>query len=472
MRKLLAGYWRMGNVARVVLAAAMLAAFTRCTDPRDLPQPVVTRDSVTLRGLFISDPQPLAQPGLPGGPFAAARAEQEVAYLSLAPGTLPEATRVEIVNLTSPSTPTLVPVIEGGFDPVGIEASADDTLRLTPSKSGTPGDPVMIKVPNRRPPSIVRVKPPRGRTDVAMSVIVTVIFTEPMTSSGITSSSVTLIGAGVRVPGRAVLADGSWDLRFVPDEPLRPNTDYELLITRDLRDSQGDPIDASYTTTFRTGTRECDEADGLGCESGPGQSGSISGTLSVRSADGLRPMPNGRLQPYIQRTDRTGYFGPVIMTDDGGRFSIDGLPKGIIQFLAIVPGYDQPCGVAVPIDGSHATADVEIVFGRSPLPDAPRAPPSLWGGVWERIRAGNDGSAPVAGARLQYESLKGVVAATTTTDSEGRFMMCRLPWLGSDLLESPNLFVSKAGYQTLELFANGRGDLDVRFVLDLIRLTP
>jgi hypothetical protein len=160
------------------------------------------------------------------------------------------------------------------------------------------------------------------------------------------------------------------------------------------------------------------------------------------------------------------------MADDEGRFLVEQLPEGTAQFLAIAPGYDQPCGVAVPLTGSRATANVEIVWSKAPLPDAPRAPPSIWGGVWEKIGPGNSVLQPVSGARIQYESLRGVVAATTTTALDGRFMMCRLPWLGGDRLEDPNLFISKPGYETLRLSANGGGDLDRRFPLELVRLPP
>jgi hypothetical protein len=194
---------------------------------------------------------------------------------------------------------------------------------------------------------------------------------------------------------------------------------------------------------------------------------SVTGTIGRRSSGGVEPVPLARLQAYVQRADRSGYYAPIIVADDEGRFSIEGLPRGRIQFFAIVPGYDQPCGSVVELDGSRATASVEIVSSRDPLPLLPRSPPSLYGEIFV-IDSGNYVLVP--GVRLQYESSLGLVAATTTSDQQGRYMFCRLPWLGLDRLENPNLFLTKPGYKAQPLYANGGGATDSRFDIEMKRL--
>jgi hypothetical protein len=131
-------------------------------------------------------------------------------------------------------------------------------------------------------------------------------------------------------------------------------------------------------------------------------------------------------------------------TDANGNYTIRGLPaSGRITLVTDVYRNnflmmaDQPCVSAVELNGGNSTADIEIFSPADPMPDAVTSLPLLTGTVFEQTEHGRQ---PIAGADVFYELMSPV--ARTTTDSNGRFSMCRLPAaLGY-------LSLSKTGYTT------------------------
>jgi probable HAF family extracellular repeat protein len=178
--------------------------------------------------------------------------ETGVVHVSVAPQTLPNAVSVEIRNRTTGGAGRLVPIIEGGFDPVQIEASAGDDLELTISSLGGGTTTMSLKVPGRRPPVVVRSNPPSGRIDVALNQVLVVIFSEPIEPKTLNISSLRLLRDGQPVSGTIRLSQNGWEADFVPDGPLQTLTSYDLVVTRDIRDLDGDALDASYTVKFTT----------------------------------------------------------------------------------------------------------------------------------------------------------------------------------------------------------------------------
>jgi hypothetical protein len=59
------------------------------------------------------------------------------------------------------------------------------------------------------------------------------------------------------------LSENAWEADFSPDELLEPQTSYELIITQDIRDLDGDPLEGSYNSTFSTGQSLCPNLGGL-----------------------------------------------------------------------------------------------------------------------------------------------------------------------------------------------------------------
>ena len=68
--------------------------------------------------------------------------------------------------------------------------------------------------------------------------------------------------------------------------------------------------------------------------------------------------------------------------------------------------------------------NLELVSRAKPIVDGSPLPPALRGIVYEMTPAGRQ---PVAGAQVYLEFLFEIVAATTTTDENGRYSLCNLP---------------------------------------------
>ena len=178
-----------------------------------------------------------------------------VAYLALPPGSIPDAEYVIIRNLTDGEPEGLaVPVVDGGFDPVAVVADEGDRLELE-----LHGDESILgrkygRVPRSRPPSIVRIAPPKGRTDVALAVRPTVVFSEPVDPASL-SAGVRLLRAGLPVAGQVVTRQGeSWAVEIVPAALLEPESTYELQIAATVRDLDGQSLGAAAGSDFTTGT--------------------------------------------------------------------------------------------------------------------------------------------------------------------------------------------------------------------------
>jgi len=419
------------------LVAVVAVVVVRCSDRSAIaPDESILGSTPLMKGMVISNPQPASASAAAVERASVNAAENdEIAYVSLAPKTLPNAVKVEIENRTRDLPGSLVAVIDGGFDPVPIEASAGDILELTAWMSDGSKQPMLVRVPAKRPPSVVRSKPGKGLTDVALNVVVTVVFTEPIDWKTVNLSSVELLHSARPVSGKIVFQGNAWDAQFVPDKALDPESTYELVVTTGVRDLDGDALDASYSSTFVTGTKLCsDSPNKSGCPpSAGGENNVISGAVTERTRDGVRPVPNAVISAWVQLSDGSGYNPPSVHTDADGKYTIDSLPHATIQLRALVGGMDQPCGVAVQLSNASAIGNIEVVSTRYPLPDAATARLRVWGVVYEMVP---DPAWPpntfflmkgVPGARVYFESPKTFVAATTTTDAEGNYAVCSLP---------------------------------------------
>lgn len=203
-------------------------------------------------GLVVSDPAVVVPEALGG--IAAARnvvgaAAAEVAYVSLPPGTITEATFATVHNI-SKSVEATVTVIDGGFDPIAIEAAAGDTIEVEPQ--GRVAESMALVVPVRRPPQIVRTSPKHGKRDVAFNERILVVFSEPLDRQSVDASAIQLRRAGLVVPGRVEIDETGLTLRFVPNAPLLPGTDYEIVVTDNPRDLDGDHLPSLVRADFTT----------------------------------------------------------------------------------------------------------------------------------------------------------------------------------------------------------------------------
>jgi hypothetical protein len=234
------------------LAVALLVLLTGgCTDTGIEPPPE-EHDTIIVPGLVISEPSSVV-----AGGAALASAETAgaapVAYVSAEPGTFPGAAQIRIRNLNTAEAGISITPHEGGFDPVGILATAGDRLELVITDFSGAFRSVHVEVPVRRPPVIVRTNPPKGRTDVALSIQPVVIFSEPIDPESLDETSITLLRDGVVVSGGVAVVIGSpFAVELTPEAPLEPLTAYELLVTRAVHDLDGESLAEEYRVPFTT----------------------------------------------------------------------------------------------------------------------------------------------------------------------------------------------------------------------------
>jgi hypothetical protein len=361
----------------------------------------------------------------PGIEAQASEASSMVVWISVVPGTLPHATIVEIANRTQHSAAITAPVIDGGFDPLEIAANAGDTLDVTTWRDDGTKDPMVVKVPAKRPPAVVRSNPPRGRTAVALNVNVSVVFTEPVNPATVTGASLQLLREGRPVTGRSVLSSDGWEAQFTPDEPLVPGTTYEIAVTRDVKDITGDPLESIYSATFVTGTEVCSAESGC---SGTSRN-IVTGKVWTTSSSGRVGFPSAQIAAWFQPLTGPGYLIDGPLTDVQGNYSLGPLPDGTLQIRADRPGYDQPCGVNITLAGRGGTVDIDLILSREENSALATARPRMWGGTGYLLNESPNvfRFVTVPGVRVTFEAPDGFVAMRTTSDAEGHYAFCNVP---------------------------------------------
>ncbi len=211
-----------------------------------------------LSPLVVSDPTAATPIG--SGAARATRAPGsasgvEVAYVSLLPGTSPNGQLATIRNLRSQST-AVVPMVGGGFDPVAVNATVGDTIQvILRSASGALVLDVHAVVAARRPPIVVRTDPPPRKRDVPLNARIIIVFSEPIAPSTLNGTVVQLRSGASAVEGQVNFADANnLVVEFVPTALLSAGTEYQLLVTQEIRDLQGQSLEAPVTVEFTTGS--------------------------------------------------------------------------------------------------------------------------------------------------------------------------------------------------------------------------
>jgi hypothetical protein len=146
---------------------------------------------------------------------------------------------------------------------------------------------------------------------------------------------------------------------------------------------------------------------------------------------------------WVQNSNGSGYSAGRISADSLGNYRADFLPGATILLEAVGSGTEQPCAATVPLTNSNATLDFELESSDDPLPDLHTTPPVLTGIVYEQTA---QGKVPIRGAKLWYSPIMDLTGATTTTDNDGRYALCRLPVF----FKLQDLYVTATGYQVLD----------------------
>lgn len=184
---------------------------------------------------------------------AGSGAQSDIVYVSLLPGMVDDGQLAQITNERTGAI-SRTAMAHGGFDPVPIAASADDTLGVQVESADGSTTYLAAYVPRERSPTIIRTSPPRGKRDVVLNAVIRIVFSEPMDPATITSPTVRLTSSAGTVSGELTLsADGLYaELR--PHAPLAPNTDYTLSVSGAVMDLDGAPVTPDLEVEFATGT--------------------------------------------------------------------------------------------------------------------------------------------------------------------------------------------------------------------------
>jgi hypothetical protein len=235
----------------LALAAGLLSCDDGSTGPQD-PDAFIP-----LPGLTVSDPTVALSGSVDLGPATAgwgafASATANVSYVSACPGTFPDAETITVTNRANGRART-VEAMDGGFDPVALEADPGDELELLVQYSDGGTSTHVMVVPASKRPGVVRTVPPKSATEIALTVTITVVFTEPVNGSTLTPESFQLVHEGGPVEGTLRLSHDGLRAEFQPAEPLRKETTYDLVITTGVLDLDGEPLEEAVQATFTTG---------------------------------------------------------------------------------------------------------------------------------------------------------------------------------------------------------------------------
>jgi hypothetical protein len=200
----------------------------------------------TLPALIVSNPASASEASI-----AAVRADDDV-YVSLPPGSMPDGGSIRIANRRTGEWRE-VQLVNGGLDPRVVPARGGDTLDLQVSFAYAPEKRRFISVvPVRRPPVIVRTVPPRGKKDVPLNARLLVVFSEPISEGSLTAGSIVVTQGGAPVAGTLGFGADRMFVIFIPSDPFTPETDFEMHISGDVRDTQGDKMGNPATVAFTT----------------------------------------------------------------------------------------------------------------------------------------------------------------------------------------------------------------------------
>ena len=230
----------------------MLIALGTAVGCSDASGPADRNPTDTPSSFIVSNPRP--------GPSAtvanansALGAANNVVYVALPPGSIPNADEVRIHARSSGSTVS-GRAFDGGLDPVAVNVNVPDVLDVDVTlTSGASPLHFSMAVPGTRRPIVVRTSPPPKKRDVPLNLTIIVVFSEPIAPATLNTTSVRLQTGSTLVAGMlAFIDDAHLTATVVPTAPLTAATDYTLTVTQDVQDLDGQSLEAPVVVQFTT----------------------------------------------------------------------------------------------------------------------------------------------------------------------------------------------------------------------------
>ncbi|MEQ8582818.1 MAG: ice-binding family protein [Marinoscillum sp.] len=108
-------------------------------------------------------------------------------------------------------------------------------------------------VVDETPPTVVSTNPTNNATNVARNKVISITFSEAMSSASFTSTSFIVVQGTNPVAGSVEYADKV--ARFIPDNILDASLSYTATVTTDVKDLAGNAIAITKAWTFTTGAK-------------------------------------------------------------------------------------------------------------------------------------------------------------------------------------------------------------------------
>ena len=390
---------RYGTLWTLVMGLAVAAVLGSCGEgPGNLQDPDGPGQPTQPPGLTVSDP---VEAGGSPSVGALASSAARVAYVSACPGTFTDAQAITLTNLATGETRSVTP-IDGGFDPVGMEAAADDEIEILVHHSDGSITRYVARVPARKRPRVVRTVPPKDATDVVLSVSMMVVFSEPVDGNTLVPEHFRLERDGEPVEGAILLSDDGLKAELTPAEPLQRATTYTLVVTTGVLDLDGNALEEEVRATFTTkapnqpptasinspsdgvsftaghlitfSASATDPEDGDLSGSRLRWKSSVDGQIGTDTAFGLLTLSIGEHTITLKATDRQGAIGSdtvAITVTPAGPSGYTATDLGMLggAFTAsIAMDLAEPAGGTLLVVG--VTKDVSGTYGVGP--------PTLW----------------------------------------------------------------------------------------------
>jgi hypothetical protein len=231
------------------LVALLIALVSlACRSDTEIAGPTQSGDNTGLVISSILAVEELAAAQVVGG---ASVVGSTTVYVSLLAGTVAGGVRAEITNLTT-DLATIVPMVEGGFDPVAMPAEEGDKIEVI-THTATGGTRRLVSTAGlSMRPVVIRSGPGRGAADVPLNALIVVVFSQPMEGSTLEDGGISLAGPSGRIPLTVDLGADGLTVSATPSEPLEPGTTYTVQVDTTATSTTGLGLEAPYETDFTT----------------------------------------------------------------------------------------------------------------------------------------------------------------------------------------------------------------------------
>jgi Big-like domain-containing protein len=233
------------------VTAAAFALLAGCSESTAVRGSQGTSSEQMLRSIVVSGPLSTRS----AASVSDVASDSALVYVAMHSGTLTEGTSVRVSVSSGTGAVATGPMLDGGFDPIGLIAHPSDSLDVE-ALGANDAAIARVRVPTSRAPTMIRSLPARGGTGVQLGEIITIVFSQPLDPATVDATSIRLLWSGAVVPCVvSVKAAEPWVVELQPSAPLKADSRYVVMIGTGMKDVGGNPLVATGNFNFRTGAK-------------------------------------------------------------------------------------------------------------------------------------------------------------------------------------------------------------------------